>query len=957
MKFMKTLLTLMMAVTFLKFTLPVKSKEEWIACNSELKILLDPIHHDLATDVISPSEAGDKIGLTIQNFLLSKPEFNEERKSSTYIKHDSKALNQVKTIKNQLRKSARNSQDPEERKQFYQAIRAHSYLNKQQRKKDKDKSAAWQESIYRKNFFEFSKSVCNDTLGKSSPQPSFSKSKADDFYKTRYSQKTTFDTNNLGWYPRLETPENLTQFVMDPFTPKAIKKLLKSKSNNSSPGPDGITYGILKKLPVTHHILATLYSKLLHSPTPPSSWGKSKITLIYKKGESDDPRNFRMIALSSVLGKTFHLLLAHRISSYLTSNNFIDKSTQKAFLSKVNGVLEHNQTLHEILDHAKLNKRTVHSTFFDLEDAFGSVDHKLISYSLLRYKIPIEIHSYIMNLYSTLKGTVVTKDWSSEEFTFNKGVFQGDPLSPVIFLLIFNPLLEKLKLELQHGYEINNIRYITTPFADDFNLLTKNKKTHQRIINNLQYWTTSMGLKLKPSKCKSLSIVGGKPQSVMFNLADDVLDTLENEPHKFLGSTLTFQNKQSDIYDIVHEHFETRLQRIDDLLIRNEFKIRIYKDYLLPSSKFTLTVHSLSQTSLKKLDDLTTRYLKRWVDLPQSATRAILHSQQFLAIKTISHIYRESQSTAFISSKLQADSNVQNVLESRLERESQWIRKRSTIVESENLFQKIVENTPEISKVEIIKKKAKTEINEEMKDHWNNHLKSLVLQGAFLSADDCLSDINYKSILFNLPRNVLKFLSNACIDTLPTNNNLKKWNKRKSDSCNLCGNKETLLHVLNFCNVMLDQGRYTWRHNSALNAIHSTLQSKLHHPSQFEITCDLPDSMFGISTVPTDILVTTQKPDLVIVDRALKRIILIELTVPFDINISSAHERKTKRYENLISDLNTAGYKASCLAIEIGARGFISKDNQKRIIDMLNFCGISMHRKDLNIFIDNLKKL
>ena len=138
-----------------------------------------------------------------------------------------------------------------------------------------------------------------------------------------------------------------------------------------------------------------------------------------------------MIALSSVLGKTFHLLLADRLTNYLTENKFIDKATQKAFINRVNGVVEHNQCLHEIIDHAKSLHRTAHITFFDLEDAFGSVQHNIISHSLLRFRIPIAVHDYIINLYSMLNGTVVTKDWTSVRFKFNKGVFQGDPLSPV----------------------------------------------------------------------------------------------------------------------------------------------------------------------------------------------------------------------------------------------------------------------------------------------------------------------------------------------------------------------------------------------------------------------------------------------------------------------------------------------------------------------------------------------
>ena len=111
-----------------------------------------------------------------------------------------------------------------------------------------------------------------------------------------------------------------------------------------------------------------------------------------------------------------------------------------------------------------------------------------------------------------------------------------------------------------------------------------------------------MGLKLKPSKCKSLSIVSGQPQSIDFHLGEDILETLEKEPHKFLGSFITFKNKQSEILQLVLEHFETRLKRIDELLVRNEFKVKIYSDYVLPASRFVLTVHNLSPTSLKKID-------------------------------------------------------------------------------------------------------------------------------------------------------------------------------------------------------------------------------------------------------------------------------------------------------------------------------------------------------------------
>ena len=57
---------------------------------------------------------------------------------------------------------------------------------------------------------------------------------------------------------------------------------------------------------------------------------------------------------------------------------------QIAFLPEVNGCIEHSHCLREIISHARQNKQTVHVTFFDLADAFGSVSHELLIHTLQR---------------------------------------------------------------------------------------------------------------------------------------------------------------------------------------------------------------------------------------------------------------------------------------------------------------------------------------------------------------------------------------------------------------------------------------------------------------------------------------------------------------------------------------------------------------------------------------------
>ncbi len=61
----------------------------------------------------------------------------------------------------------------------------------------------------------------------------------------------------------------------------------------------------------------------------------------------------------------------------------------------------------------------------------------------------------------------------------------------------------------------------------------------------------------------------------------------------------------------------------------------------------------------------------------------------------------------------------------------------------------------------------------------------------------------------------------------------------------------------------------------------------------------------GISTVPTDICVTTQIPDIGMINRLQKIAILIELTVCFERNLEKSAQRKENRYGSLLNDIQS----------------------------------------------------
>ena len=102
---------------------------------------------------------------------------------------------------------------------------------------------------------------------------------------------------------------------------------------------------------------------------------------------------------------------------------------------------------------------------------------------------------------------------------------------------------------------------------------------------------------------------------------------------------------------------------------------------------------------------------------------------------------------------------------------------------------------------------------------------------------------------------------NACIDTLPTPANLRRWKYSSSDKCKLCGTRGTTNHYLNCCSVMLNSGRYTWRHNNLINFVINHIDT-----SKFTVYSDLPGwEAPGGGTIPHALCVTSLKSDIVII--------------------------------------------------------------------------------------------
>ena len=97
----------------------------------------------------------------------------------------------------------------------------------------------------------------------------------------------------------------------------------------------------------------------------------------------------------------------------------------------------------EAIRDARLHHRNICFAWLDLKNAFGSIKHMFIQTCLSRYHFPPSLSKLVFNYYENLIAKVsVSTSTLTKPFHYAIGVFQGCVLSPVLFNICFQPLLD-----------------------------------------------------------------------------------------------------------------------------------------------------------------------------------------------------------------------------------------------------------------------------------------------------------------------------------------------------------------------------------------------------------------------------------------------------------------------------------------------------------------------------------
>ena len=236
-----------------------------------------------------------------------------------------------------------------------------------------------------------------------------------------------------------------------------MKKAVKQLRNGASAGPDLFLNEFFKNGNDTlMKYIYTLLNKLFELGYFPKSWSNGFIVPIYKKGDKNEPSNYRGITLLSTLGKLFTRILNNRLNEWAENYNVYIEA--QAGFRKNMGTVDNIYISNGLITHVLKQNKKLYCAFVDFTKAFDFVNRDILWYKLIKIGVRGKMLDIIRSMYKEVKSQVKHNNIISPVILSNKGVRQGECLSPFLFSIYLNDLEEEISLKGSDGIDIGMVK-------------------------------------------------------------------------------------------------------------------------------------------------------------------------------------------------------------------------------------------------------------------------------------------------------------------------------------------------------------------------------------------------------------------------------------------------------------------------------------------------------------------
>ncbi|GKV07784.1 hypothetical protein SLEP1_g19505 [Rubroshorea leprosula] len=421
-------------------------------------------------------------------------------------------------------------------------------------------------------------------------------------------RNTWNSTTVEGWYG-FKLKEKLKT-----FSEEEIKNAVWDCESSKSPGPDGFNFKFVKCMweDIKSEIAGFIREFQEHGRLVRGS-NASFITLIPKVENPQRIEEYRPISLIGVMYKIIAKLLANRLRKVLDK---VIGEQQMAFIEGrqlVDGVVIAN----EVIDEAKRNKKRSFLFKVDFEKAYDKVCWDFLDYMLLRMGFCNTWRMWIRECLQSNTVSVLVNGSPSRQFSVSKGLRQGDPLSPFLFLIVaegLNGLMSSaVEKELYKGVTVGKDAVMIThlQFADDTIFFGDATENNIMVIKSImRSFELLSGLKINLQKSQLMGI--NVEDSWGCKMAYRLCCKKGEFPFKYLGIPIGGSHRRLTMWQPLLESFKKKLSSWKGRQGRQLSlggRITLINSVLSSLPVFLMSVYLLPKGTLKAIDKIRKSFL------------------------------------------------------------------------------------------------------------------------------------------------------------------------------------------------------------------------------------------------------------------------------------------------------------------------------------------------------------
>ncbi|WP_293688688.1 reverse transcriptase domain-containing protein, partial [Thiolapillus sp.] len=419
------------------------------------------------------------------------------------------------------------------------------------------------------------------------------------FYKALYMEDTSLQNTEVTYIPdflgtdaKLPILENNEKSQCEgQISDTEASKALKDMKNGSAPGSDGLTTEFYKFFWLKiKNILIESFSHSFEVGHVSQSQQRGIVTLLHKGKHlaRDKLTNWRPITLLNTDYKILAKIMANRLNRVIS--NLVDND-QCGFL-KGRNIATILRTTDDVISYLNSKQLPGLLVAIDFTKAFDTISKKLIVDCLKQYGFGPEFIHWVQTLISQSESCVSHYGWLSEPFQVERGIRQGCPFSPLLFVLAVELLAVKIRSGKIKGITIRKNGHEITikiqQFADDTTLYLRDKEDLDKAMKIFEAFASISGLQMSLSKTEAMWLGQNSHKTETFYNIAWVRQT------KILG--IYFRNDKSA--SEIEENWLTKvsnMKRIIKQWSRRNLsiygKILIAKTYII--SQFIYTMQSI----------------------------------------------------------------------------------------------------------------------------------------------------------------------------------------------------------------------------------------------------------------------------------------------------------------------------------------------------------------------------